>query len=90
MFIFITSGHTALVEILLDRGADPLIPDKNGVRPLHYAAQNNFGKTVNAMLQHEHVKDVPDNDKRTALMWAAAKGISHNVSSQSLFNFRTL
>lgn len=60
--------------MLLVRGADPAIPDKNGMRPLHYAAQNNFGKTVNSMLQHDNVRDVADNDGRTALMWAAAKG----------------
>ena len=68
------SGHTEIASVLLSRGCEPLKPDNNGVRPLHYAAQNNFGKTVDAMLQHDNVTDVPDDDGRTALMWAAAKG----------------
>lgn len=69
------SGHTEIASVLLARGCEPLKPDNNGVRPLHYAAQNNCGKTVDAMLQHDNVTDVPDDDGRTALMWAAAKGM---------------
>ena len=69
------TGHTEIAKVLLRRGCDPLKPDNNGVRPLHYAAQNNFAETVSAMLMHENVKDVPDNNGRTALMWAAAKGL---------------
>ena len=69
------SGHTEIAEVLLSRGCEALKPDNNGVRPLHYAAQNNFGKTLDAMLMHDNVKDMPDNDGRTALMWAAAKGL---------------
>ena len=38
----LTSGHTSIVKMLLDRHADFTSSDSNGATPLHYAAQNNF------------------------------------------------
>ena len=75
---YVFLGHTDLVELLLGRGANYSLPDKNGVRPLHLAAQGNFGKTVTVMLKDGRVEDIPDSEGRTALMWAVAKGKHFN------------
>ena len=40
---------------------------------MHYAAQSNDSETVDVFLSHEKISDIPDNEGRTALMWAAAK-----------------
>ena len=66
-----------MARLLLQYGADSSIADQNGVRALHYAAQNDYHKTVAAMLEFPDVKDICDNVKCTALMWAAVKGIMH-------------
>ena len=67
-------GHAAIVELLLNHGADYLLPDNNGVRPLHYAVQNNNKDVVATMITAGNVTDEPDKDHRTALMWGALKG----------------
>jgi len=67
-------GHTDIVELLLNNGADYLLPDSNGGRALHYAAQNNHKDVVRAMAETARVTDEPDKEKTTALMWAALKG----------------
>lgn len=67
-------GQKHIVEMLLNRGADYSIPDCNGARALHYAAQNNNFDVVISMLNLHKVTDKPDNENRTALMWAALKG----------------
>ena len=90
MLSFIIKGHTDIAEVLLSRGCEALKPDNNGVRPLHYAAQNNFGKTLDAMLMHNEVKDMPDNDGRSALMWAAAKGLYFTAKAIGLHFVITL
>ena len=36
------AGHSQIVGILLDNGADYTSSDSNGATPLHYAAQNNY------------------------------------------------
>lgn len=34
-------GHSAVVALLLENGAEYSVSDSNGATPLHYAAQNN-------------------------------------------------
>ena len=68
------AGHSSIVRTLLARNADFMSSDSNGASPLHYAAQNNFAQTVDVFLAHPTMQDWPDNEGRTALMWAASKG----------------
>ena len=74
-------GNTDLVTMLLDCGADYTLGDKNGFRALHYAAQNDSQQTVCAMLDKDGVKDIPDNDQCTALMWASVKGCDNVLAT---------
>ncbi|GFR70393.1 inversin [Elysia marginata] len=66
-------GHSKIVSILLDSGADSASSDANGATPLHYAAQNNYSETVSVFLSR-HLTDEPDLEGRTAFMWAAGTG----------------
>ncbi|CAL1532046.1 unnamed protein product [Lymnaea stagnalis] len=82
-------GHSKIVSILLDSGADSSSSDSNGATALHYAAQNNFSETVSVFLCR-NCTDEQDLEGRTAFMWAAGKGaddvirvfLEHNVDIQ--------
>ncbi|CAJ2678262.1 probable protein S-acyltransferase 23 [Trifolium pratense] len=68
-------GSIAAADVLLENGARVEASDINGYRAVHVAAQ--YGQT--AFLNHIVVKyhadfDVPDNDGRSPLHWAAYKG----------------
>ena len=67
-------GNPQLVKMLLEQGADFTAGDDNGATALHYVAQSNFSETVKVFLSFDYVVDIPDNEGRTALMWAAGKG----------------
>lgn len=43
-------GHTKIVKILLDHGADPNLREQGGFTPLHAAAQNGDVETVRTLL----------------------------------------
>lgn len=60
--------------MLLEKNADFTAADGNGATALHYVAQSNFSETVAVFLSFDKIKDNPDKDGRTALMWAAGKG----------------
>ena len=69
-----STGNPQLVKMLLEKNADFTVADSNGATALHYVAQSNFSETVKVFLSFDKVKDIPDNEGRTALMWAAGKG----------------
>ncbi|KAH0559320.1 hypothetical protein GP486_004168 [Trichoglossum hirsutum] len=49
------SGHLGVVEILLSRGADPTIADKQGTTPLHWLSSfraDELGEVIKLLLQH--------------------------------------
>ncbi|XP_051150556.1 protein S-acyltransferase 24-like [Andrographis paniculata] len=70
-------GAIQVAELLLQEGAQINAADLNGYQPVHIAAQ--YGQT--AFLCHLVTKwnadpDVPDNDGRSPLHWAAYKGFA--------------
>ena len=79
--MFVNLGNPQLVRLLLDNGADFTTADSNGATALHYAAQSNFSETVKVFLSYDEIEDVPDNEGRTALMWAAGKGLWNDLDS---------
>ncbi|ESW31181.1 hypothetical protein PHAVU_002G216500 [Phaseolus vulgaris] len=73
-------GSTAAADVLVENGARIEAADLNGYRAVHVAAQ--YGQT--AFLNHIVVKhhadfDVPDNDGRSPLHWAAYKGFADTI-----------
>ena len=47
-------GHLASVLILLQAGADPLLPDDYGALPIHMAAQYNYHEVVRILIEDSH------------------------------------
>uniref|UniRef100_M4CDL5 S-acyltransferase n=1 Tax=Brassica campestris TaxID=3711 RepID=M4CDL5_BRACM len=73
-------GATQVAELLLQEGARVDATDMYGYQPTHVAAQ--YGQT--AFLCHVVSKwnadpDVPDNDGRSPLHWAAYKGFADSI-----------
>lgn len=73
-------GAMAAADVLLENGARVEAADINGYRAVHVAAQ--YGQT--AFLNHIVAKyhadfDVPDNDGRSPLHWAAYKGFADTI-----------
>lgn len=46
------NGYTAIAEMLLDKGADPNIPDECGNTPLHHAVQTQRIEITKLLLRH--------------------------------------
>lgn len=67
--------HYYVVNLLLQKGADPLLTDAQGYNVLHLATfDGNIFLLV--LLLHQGIPiDVPDLQGHTCLMWAAYKGI---------------
>ncbi|GIL66775.1 hypothetical protein Vafri_20284 [Volvox africanus] len=73
-------GSLPVIEALLRHGADWELRDNRGYTVAHVAAQ--YGQT--AVLYHLALRwnadvDVPDNDGRTSLHWAAYKGFHDTI-----------
>ncbi|XP_065616880.1 probable protein S-acyltransferase 23 isoform X2 [Quercus suber] len=73
-------GAIAVADVLLQNGARVEAADFNGYRAVHVAAQ--YGQT--AFLNHIIAKyqadfDVPDNEGRSPLHWAAYKGFADTI-----------
>jgi ankyrin repeat protein len=85
-------GKTALrlaaekgsVKDLINRGADPNVPDKDGTTPLMAAAEGGHGASVELMVQGKQRPaklDQQDANGSTALMRAAANGDLRSVQA---------
>jgi ankyrin repeat protein len=68
------NGNTAMVELLLDRGADPNTTLRGGETVLMTAARTGKAGPVKALLSRGATVDAKERRGQTALMWAAADG----------------
>jgi hypothetical protein len=68
------NGSTAMVELLLDRGADPNTVVRGGETVLMIAARTGRPGPVQALLARGARVDAKERRGQTALMWAAADG----------------
>lgn len=68
------------LEVLLDKGAVPSIPDTYGAHALHYATMISvqepaIGQSIlHILLKHQANVNCGDLDERTPLLWAASAG----------------
>jgi ankyrin repeat protein len=68
------NGSTAMVELLLERGADPNTVVRGGETVLMTAARTGKPVPVKALLARGAKVDAKERRGQTALMWAAADG----------------
>ncbi|KAM7190835.1 Ankyrin repeat-containing domain protein [Rhypophila sp. PSN 637] len=76
-------GDACLVRLLLDKGADPRIPDHHEMQPIHHAARNGYQAIVDMLLKCEsHTVDIncKDSSGATPLIYAAMNGHDNLVS----------
>jgi ankyrin repeat protein len=66
--------HYYIVDLLLQRGADPLLTDVQGYNILHLATIDGNSYLVVLLLHQGISVDVTDPQGHTGLMWAAYKG----------------
>ncbi len=85
------NGHTDIVRMLLERGADVQHRDAAGRTALMYAATGPYAETVDVLLAAGAEPNAVDSgEKFTALMHAAAEGqlevvrtlLAHNADPQ--------
>ena len=56
------TGHSKIVALLLDNGADYSSSDSNGATPLHYASQNNYDVSMTQFIDFEFPKIISLKD----------------------------
>ncbi|MGD0498248.1 MAG: ankyrin repeat domain-containing protein [Bryobacteraceae bacterium] len=71
--------HPAIVEFLLNRGAEPNTRPGSGFSPLMRGVQNDDLATVQVLVEHGADLELPDPDGNTPLMMAALLGESSMV-----------
>ena len=69
-----TNGNAAIVELLLDAGADPNSALPGGETALMTASRTGRVGPVEALLAHGADVNAREHKGQTALMWAAAEG----------------
>ena len=67
------AGNAAMLEFLVENGADCHITDRNGQTPLHLAAMYDRVACVETLLSHGADADTPDTSGRTAAGLARGK-----------------
>lgn len=67
-------GHRDVIRALLDYGADPHIPNKNGRTPLHLACKENGSAALRMLLEYGADLSICDRDGLTALHIASKYG----------------
>lgn len=73
-------GGIAVTDVLLQNGARVEAADINGYRAVHVAAQYGQTSFLNHIVAKYHADfDVPDNEGRSPLHWAAYKGFADTI-----------
>ena len=74
LHIAVKSGNNEILELLLEKGLNPLVVDKDNNNPLHLAAKNNNADMVATLLPYHSLINRPGQYGNTALHFAAKNG----------------
>ncbi len=68
------AGHTGVVQVLLESGADPNVHTTTGATALHFAAEADAASVIRALTEHGADVDASDSfSSRTPLMFASVR-----------------
>ena len=81
LYLAAHNGHTNLVKLLLEYGADMLVADLSGATPLHIAALKGHREIVELLLNKKCNIEVQNNKGCTPLILA----VEHNQQELALF-----
>ena len=77
LYLACCKGHSEVVQVLLERGADPTLRDLHGWTPLITASCHGRLEVVVCLLRHGGSSlDAVNNEGSTALSWASYQGRS--------------
>jgi uncharacterized protein len=74
------NGHTEIVEMLLEKGADVNAKTNEGITALIRASEKGHTETVARLLEKGADVNAKDSDGWTALMWASRNGHAETVT----------
>jgi ankyrin repeat protein len=74
LYLMAACGHEAVVQLLLEKGADVDAKDNDGGTALHKTAGSGHEAVVRLLLEKGADVDAKSNDGWTALHWAAESG----------------
>jgi len=81
LYLAAREGHSSVVAVLLQRGANINAQSDDLVTPLHAAARNGHKAVVQELVQHDDIQiDAKDDAGATPLAWAAKEGHSSVVA----------
>ncbi|XP_078594817.1 death-associated protein kinase 1-like [Branchiostoma floridae x Branchiostoma japonicum] len=67
-------GHTKVVNLLIQNGADPEVRDREGLTSLHVASKHGQTEVVELLIRHGVELEPKDSEQSTPLHLAAARG----------------
>ncbi|XP_061888350.1 cyclin-dependent kinase 4 inhibitor D-like [Entelurus aequoreus] len=67
-------GNSKVADVLLEKGADPNVQDKQGIAPIHDAARTGFLDTVQVLVEHGASVNVADQSGALPIHIAIREG----------------
>lgn len=74
LHLALVAGKDSMVRLLLEKGANPMKRDSNGLTALHFAAQSSQADMVSIILESFADLNARDATGQTALFYAARSG----------------
>jgi hypothetical protein len=83
LHVAVIRGHAEVVQILLERGADPTVQDKDGQTPFHFASLKGDVEVIRMILEQGADPTVQDKHGRTPFHIASRTGTCGSRSDDS-------
>uniref|UniRef100_A0A1A8LV86 Cyclin-dependent kinase 4 inhibitor D n=1 Tax=Nothobranchius pienaari TaxID=704102 RepID=A0A1A8LV86_9TELE len=67
-------GNSKIASLLLEKGADPNLQDRQGIAPIHDAARTGFLDTLQVLVEHGASVNLPDHNGALPIHIAIREG----------------